>query len=180
MKRILFLASLFLWSACQVKQPSQKTYRSDFTPAEQKVLQAARKIIDSAYYGTFITMNQNGQPKARIMEPFKPGKHFEIYLATNPRSRKVQEIKHNPVATLHYFDKLRVSYVSLYGKARIVDDDSLKKKLWKAGWERFYKNRGDDYMLIKFEPDYLEVISIPEGLTGDDRTWMPSGVELKK
>jgi len=178
---LLIITGLFLSLSCAKPDTfKNKKYRSDFSSDEQKILKAARTIIDSAYYGTFISLDTYGQPKARIMEPFKPGQHFEIYLATNPRSRKVKEIKNNPVASMHYFDKLRVGYVSLYGKAYLVNDDSLKQKLWKAGWERFYKNRDDDYMLIRFEPDYLEVISIPEGLTGDDQTWMPSRVDLKK
>ena len=145
---------------------------------EQKILQSARKIIDSAYFGTFITQDKNGDAKARIMEPFAPDKDFTIYLATNPKSRKVQEIKQNPEATLHYFDRKNIGYVSLYGKASIVSDDSIKKALWKKGWERFYKNRDKDYMLIEFKPRYLELISIPDGYTGDDKTWMPARVDF--
>ncbi len=153
-------------------------YRDNFTNEEQKIMQVARQIVDSAYYGTLITIDGNGQPKARIMEPFHPDKHFEIYLATNPHSRKVSEIKNNNMASLHYFDKRNLGYVSFYGKAFIVTDDSLKKTLWKPGWERFYKNRDNDYMLIKFMPRYLEVISIASGLTGDPQTWAPSRVNL--
>jgi general stress protein 26 len=114
------------------------------------------------------------------MEPFLPDNKFIIYLATNPLSRKVKEIKNNHRATLHYFDKNSVGYVSLMGKITIETNDSIKKSLWKAGWERFYKNQDDDYMLLKFTPDYLEVISITEGLTGDKKTWKPSRVNLYK
>ncbi len=154
------------------------TYRQSFTAEEQKIIQVARQIVDSTYYGTLISIDAKGQAKARIMEPFPPNKHFEIYLATNPHSRKVSEIRQNNRVTLHYFDKQRLAYASFYGKAFIVQDDSLKNTFWKAGWERFYKNRKEDYMLIKFVPEYLEVISITDGLTGNKENWAPSHVDL--
>jgi len=178
---ILFLLSAgILLTACTAKQSKTEPQRKVFSEQEKKILQSARKIIDSAYFGTFITTDANGDAKARIMEPFTPDKNFTIYLATNPKSRKVQEIKHNPKATLHYFDRRNIGYVSLYGKASIVDNDSIKKALWKEGWERFYKNRDKDYMLIEFRPRYLELISIPDGYTGDDKTWMPARVDFYK
>jgi len=141
-------------------------------------MQAAHSIIDSAYYGSLISMDAQGQAKVRIMEPFAPEKHFVIYLATNPRSRKVQEIKQNPKVTMHYFDRNNPGYVSLYGNAFIVENKEVKAKYWKEAWKNFYKNREDDYTLIRFVPDYLEVISIRNGLTGDKTDWKPSKVVL--
>ncbi len=183
--RYLLLPVLFLFYACQVDfsvdtDSGQAVFRKDFSATEQKVLQAARQIIDSAYYGTLITTDAHRQPKARIMEPFAPDKNFVIYLATNPKSRKVKEIRENPIATLHYFDKKNVGYVSLYGRVYLVDNDSVKNKYWKKGWEHFYKNKKDAYMLLKFIPKYLEVISIPAGLNGDPDDWKPSKVMLIK
>jgi len=175
---ILLLFTGILITACSYQSANTKPRRSDFSPQEQKILQSARKIIDSAYFGTFITIDKNGDAKARVMEPFAPDKNFTIYLATNPRSRKVQEVEQHPQATLHYFDRQNIGYVSLYGKANVVKNDSLKNALWKAGWERFYNNRDKDYMLIEFVPEYLELISIPDGFTGDKKTWMPSKVSF--
>jgi len=174
---IFLVFSLFL-ASCTQHQTNTEPRRTNFSSEEQQILQSARKIIDSAYFATFITRDKNGDAKARIMEPFAPDKDFIIYLATNPRSRKVQEIKQHPQATLHYFDKRNVGYVSLYGTAIPVQNDSIKQALWKAGWERFYKNRDKDYMLIKFIPDYLELISIPDGYTGDEKTWLPARVNF--
>lgn len=179
MKKYLSLVVIFLLS-CQNPVSNQSNYRNDFNPEEVKIMQAARNIIEGAYYGSLISLDKNMQPKARIMEPFKPDEHFVIYLATTPKSRKVLEIKNNPKTTLHYFDKERVGYVSLMGKAFIENDTVVKHKLWKAGWERFYKNQDDDYVIIKFVPNYLELISIPEGFTGNEETWKPSKVSLVK
>ena len=179
MKRIHYIILLFMITQFSCEQSKQKksSYKS-FSTEELKVLQAARGIISRAYFGTLITKNKKGEAKARLMEPFTPEKNFVIYLATNPKSRKVQEIKHNHQATLHYVDEPRIGYVSLYGNIYIVENDSVKKAHWKKGWEKFYPNKSDGYLLLKFVPDYLEVISIRDSLNGDTTNWRPSRVDF--
>ena len=177
---IIFSVFTFVIFGCSFEHHHNSVlqYRKNFTPQEQHIMQAARGIISRAYFGTLITIDQNGNAKARLMEPFAPEKHFVIYLATNPKSRKVQEIQQNHQATLHYVDAPRTGYVSLYGSIDIVTNDSLKKAHWKNGWERFYPNKSDGYMLLKFIPDYLEVISIRDSLTGNANNWQPARVEF--
>jgi len=79
---------------------------------------------------------------------------------------------------LHYFDKNKLAYVSLMGNAFLVNDDKIKQKIWKEGWERFYPNRKTDYLLIKFIPKTIELISITDNYTGDKTTWKPHQVFL--
>ena len=176
----VFSILTFLGVSCSFSHhnSSGSQRRKNFTPQEQHIMQAARGIISRAYFGTLITIDQNGNAKARLMEPFAPEKHFVIYLATNPKSRKVQEIQQNHRATLYYVDEPRTGYVSLYGNIDIVTNDSIKKAHWKNGWERFYPNKSDAYMLLKFTPDYIEVISIRDSLTGDANNWQPARVEF--
>ena len=172
---LLFSISIF---SCH-KTLKKEKWRENFSQKEQKVLDVAKGIISRAYFGTLITMNKQGEAKARLMEPFAPEKHFVIYLATNPKSRKVREITQNNQATLHYVDAPRTGYVSLYGKIYIENNDSVKQSHWKKGWEQFYPNKTDAYMLLKFVPNYLEVISIRDSLNGDATDWKPSRVYLK-
>ena len=176
--KVLALSVLFIFIGCgQNRQPTVK-HTKNFTSNEQKILNVARNIINRAYFGTLISLDKKNQPKARLMEPFPPNQKFEIFLATNPHSRKVKEIRQNHTAGLHYIDEPRTGYVSLYGHAYIVTNDSLKKTIWKKGWERFYKNRDKDYMLIRFIPNYLEVISIRDSLNGNPKNWQPSHVNF--
>ncbi len=181
MKRIHYIIiSLFMISQFSCEQSRQKkSSKKIFSTEELRVLQAAKGIISRAYFGTLITINTQGEAKARLMEPFAPEENFVIYLATNPKSRKVQEIRHNHQATLHYIDEPRTGYVSLYGNIYFVENDSVKKAHWKNGWEKFYPNKSDAYMLLKFVPDYLEVISIRDSLNGDPKNWQPARVNFK-
>ena len=99
-------------------------------------------------------------------------------MATNPKSRKVTQLKNNTTATMHYFDKNKLAYVSLMGNAYIVTDEVVKNEKWKDGWEKFYPNKNEDFLLIKFIPKSIELISISDGFTGDKTTWKPHQVVL--
>ena len=175
-----YFFTFFLFISCTSKDLLPESFRDDFTTEEQKIIRLSREIIKDTYFGTLITIDKEGQPRARVMEPFTPDDNFVIWLATNPRSRKVAQVKKNALATLHYYDKAKFSYVSLMGKAFLVNNDSIKATKFKEGWDAFYKNQKEDYLLIKFIPKTLELISIPNKFTGDSLTWKPHKVLLRK
>ncbi len=82
--------------------------------------------------------------------------------------------------TLYYFDAVGLGYVSLMGRARVVDDPAEKARRWKPEWEAFYADRDSSYILIEvLRPDRLEVVSEKHGLTGDPVTWTPDGVVIR-
>jgi len=179
MKHIFILSFLVLMVSCS-KQEVNKSFRNDFSIQEQKILDTSRKIIEDCYFGTLITIDQKGQPRARVMEPFAPENDFTIWLATNPKSRKVNQIANNSNVTMHYFDKNNMGYVSLMGKAKLVNDSKTKSERWKEGWDKFYKNQEEAYLLIQFTPETIELISFPNEFNGDANTWQPHKVLLRK
>ena len=179
MKYLFPLLFLFSCTPTKTKHKTEQTVRTNFSDEQQKIIQQARAIIKNCYFGTFITIDKNGQPRARVMEPFAPDENFVIWLATNPKTRKVKQLQNNPKATMHYFDKANLGYVSLMGKATLVNDEATKASKFKNGWDKFYPNQKEDYLLIKFVPEALELISIPNGFTGDELDWKPHRIELK-
>ena len=179
MKEILFIISIFFFS-CQSNQTRTiSEIRNDFTKEEKELINVSREMIKNCYYGTFITIDENGQPRARIMEPFFPDENFEIWMATNPKSRKVQQIRQNPKTTMHYYDKNNMAYVSFMGNAYIVNDEQTKAQKWKKGWEQHYDNQKEAYMLIRFVPNVLELINFSKGYNGDKDNWAPHKVKLR-
>jgi general stress protein 26 len=146
------------------------------------VATAARDIIGKARYATFVTVDRQGQPQARVVDPFTPEEDWSIWLATNPVTRKAAEIAANPRVSLLYFDAARSSYVTVVGSARLVRDDRERAKRWKDDWKPFYKdaNRGPDYVLIKVEPERLEIVSPALGLNNDPTTWRPVMLDLRR
>jgi general stress protein 26 len=140
----------------------------------QSAISVAREIIETARYCALITLDSAGRAQARTMDPFPPDERMVVWLATNPRSRKVAEIRRNRRVTLYYFDREGQAYVTIYGIARLVNDPKEKARRWKDEWKMFYPDRGKSYLLIAVTPQRLEVVSEKRGIVGDPKTWAPS------
>jgi general stress protein 26 len=139
----------------------------------------AREVMEAADYAALITLDAEGHPRARVMDPFPPEDDMSVWLATNPLSRKVEQIQADDRVTLYYFDDVGLGYVTLMGTARLVDDPEEKARRWKPGWEAFYPDRDSSYLLIQVRPHRMEVISVKHGLDGDPDTWTPPGFETR-
>jgi general stress protein 26 len=144
------------------------------------VLKAAREVARKARYATFITIGEDGQPQARIVDALGPDEDFNVWVGTNPATRKVAEIAKNPRVTLTFFDPSLPAFVTLLGSASVVTDPAVKAQHWKDGWSPFYKNeyRGTDFALVKFVPRRIEIVSEAHGFVNAPGNWRPVSVEF--
>jgi general stress protein 26 len=144
------------------------------------ILAAAADIVAKAHYCTLITIDQDGQPQARIVDPLAPDAAFTIWIATNPLTRKVEQIRRNPRVTMSCFDSATSSYVTLLGRGELVTDAAEKQRHWKPDWSAIYPNgaRGSDVILIRFMPARLEIVSESRGMVGDSKTWRPLSIDF--
>ncbi|MCF6171788.1 MAG: pyridoxamine 5'-phosphate oxidase family protein [Bacteroidales bacterium] len=156
---LYLLCSLFLTSGAQEAEADKGL-----------IFKAATEIIGHEKYCALITLNETGQPQARMMEPFPPEEDFVIWFGTNKNSRKVREIKNDDRVTVYYADEAGNGYVVVTGRAVLVDDPGEKERRWMEHWARFYPNR-ENYLLIKVIPKSMEVVSYAHDLTGDSVTW---------
>ena len=168
-KRTFIYLTFTIISLFTLKVFSQNIEQHD--SIRTQLTSVARTIITNAGICTLITLNEDGLPMARAMDPFLPKSDFTIWFGTNPNSRKVKQIKKNPVVTLYYLDKDASGYVVIHGRAELVNEPSEKEKHWKTEWQSFYPNKTEDYLLIKVVPDWMEVLSTTYGITGDPKTW---------
>jgi general stress protein 26 len=150
-------------------------------PTRARILDAAADVMQAARYCTFVTVDEEGQPRARIVDPFPPEADMTVWMATKAATRKITQIRKNPRATLLCFDGPRKGYVTLLGTATVVTDQAEKARRWKPEWKDFYddENRGPDYVLIRMKPSRLEILSPADGLGNDPRTWLPVSLDLK-
>jgi len=155
-------------------QPSLCAQQKDYS--RDQLVSAAREIMNTARYCALITSNTTGGVNARAMDAFAPDEKMIVWLATNPRSRKVSEIRRNPRVTLYYFDRENQAYVTIHGTARLVNDADEKARHWKEEWSAFYPNRNKDFLLIKVVPTRLEVVDTKKGIVGDAKSWRPPTV----
>lgn len=146
--------------------------------SKDTLIATAREIMNAARYCALITLDSKGRAHARAMDPFPPDENMLVWFGTNPKSRKVAEIRRNHRVTLYYFDREGPAYVTISGLARLVNDPREKAKRWKDEWKAFYPDRGKGYLLIAFTPETLEVVSEKKGITGDAEMWTPPAVRF--
>jgi general stress protein 26 len=96
---------------------------------------------------------------------------MDIWMGTNRNSAKVREIQNDDRATLVYRIPGGTGYVTLRGRASIVDDPAEKEQRWRPHWDAFYPDPEAMYVLIHFEPEDGEVVSFQADLVGDSLTW---------
>lgn len=149
-------------------------------PDRAAVVMAARAVMQKARYCSLVTLGAEGQLQARVVDPFAPDEAMTVWIGTNPATRKVAEVRNDPRATLICADAAEQAYVTLLGTARVVTDPAEKAMHWKSEWSGFYKDthRGDDYVLLRFEPRRLEVVSPAHTLLNDPVTWRPVSIDL--
>lgn len=168
---IAFVVAAMAGGASVAQEPSRQATASD-------PLVVAREIMLAARYCTLVTVGEAGRPQARSMDPFAPEADLTVWLATNPKSRKVGQIQRDPRVALHYLDPKSEDTVTLYGLARLVSDSGEKANRWKEEWKEFYPDRDAGYVLIVVTPERLEILSPARGFPNDPVTWSPRVIQL--
>jgi len=179
MIKALILAACFVVATAPPSTAHTQTSRTQPTDRE-RIITVAREIMAAARYCALITVDSTGRAHARTLDPFAPDEEMVVWLATNPRSRKVAEIRRNPRVTLYYFDREGQGYVTVHGSARLVNDRQEKTKRWKTEWQAFYPDREKDYLLIAVTPERMEVVSETKGILGDSKTWRPLSISFPR
>jgi general stress protein 26 len=158
------------------------SYAQDAKPRQiqpDSLIAAAREIIGQQKYCALVTLDSTGRPNVRTMNPFPPEDDMTVWMATNSRSRKTDDIRRNPSVCLYYADHGRATgYVSITGKAYLVDDLNEKLKRKREYWTQAFPD-WKYLVLIKVVPEKIEVINYRRGFVNDSLTWKPPTVEFR-
>ena len=130
------------------------------------ILETAKSSMKSAEYCMLITLGEGGEANARLVQPFEPEPDMTIWVGTWSKSRKVREVRRDSRVTLAFYDKESTAYVTLLGLAQIENDLNKKRKYWREEWIGFIPQgpEGDDYVLVKFIPFRIELMSFGSGV----------------
>jgi len=153
-----------------------------------RLLTLARKLIGELTFCVAATQGEEGETNARIVQPLPIDDDWTVNLLTNRRCRKVREIERSGRMTLIYQHDADKSYVTLVGRASIVEDLELKRSIWKPAHARWNPAGPDDPATvfarlvterIELWSAVHEVIPEPQGysaavLLRDGRGWRQS------
>jgi general stress protein 26 len=142
------------------------------------LIAAAREIMTAQTYCALITIDEAGRPQVRTMNPFPPDEDMTVWFATNTRSLKVQQMRKDPRVTLYYADHAQATgYVALAEKAELVEDRAEILKRKRAYWDQAFPGL-KNLVLIKVEPERLDVLDYKAGTQANTETWRPPSVEF--
>jgi len=170
--------TFYYWTVVLFLSFTFKGFNQNIKPKDtlnSNLMMAAKEIMTTAKTCALITIDKEGRPRVRVMDPFLPEEDFTVWFGTNKKTRKTEQIKNNPKVTLYYLEPNNAGYVMITGVAELIDDSVEKEKRWKDTWRAFYPNM-DDYLLIKVSPKWMEVISYSHNIIGDELTWEPPKV----
>jgi general stress protein 26 len=151
-------------------------------PAAEReaLIAAAREIMGQQTYCGLVTVDSSGQPQVRTMNPFPPEDDLTVWIATNSRSRKVQEIQNDMRVCLYYADhKEATGSVVITGKAVLVDELSEKLKRKRDYWDQAFPD-WKYLILIKVIPEKLEILNYKRNLLNHPVTWRVPSIEFEQ
>lgn len=99
-----------------------------------------------------ITQSSHGALHARPMAIAKHGEGGVVYFATSWASAKIGEVETRPEVVVTMQDAN--CYLSLSGRAEIMDDRALIKRFYSPAWKIWFPEGRDDsdLVLLKIEP----------------------------
>jgi general stress protein 26 len=134
------------------------------------LLLAAHEIINETTYCGLVTIDYQGHPQVRTMNPFPVKDDFVIWFATARESRKVREIKDNPEVCVYFANHLAAKgYVNINGSATVIDDRELLVKMKRDYWNGI-EGWQERFVLIKIIPKSIEVINYKHKLNNDPKS----------
>ncbi|MGG3284178.1 pyridoxamine 5'-phosphate oxidase family protein [Paenibacillus solani] len=124
------------------------------TIVNHEAVETVKDIIKDIETAMFATISEGGI-NSRPMQTQHIEFDGDLWFLTMRDTSKYAEIMANPNVNIAYVGK---SYVSIRGKAEVVNDVERKKELWNAAYEKFLKTSYDDpnVILIKVDTDTAE------------------------
>lgn len=141
---------------------------------EKELKQACLNLMEKVDVLYLSTIDINGFPHIRLMSNLRDKKQhpklarmfeqhkedFLIYMVTSGSSVKMRQIRANPKVSVFFSVYTEVpsdfQCLMLCGEIEEVSDRQLKKQLWQAGWEIFWKGGVDDpeYTVLRLMPAF--------------------------
>ncbi len=142
------------------------------------LIAAAREIMAAQTYCALATLDEDGRPQIRTMNPFPPEEDMTVYMATNTETRKARHIRHDPRVMLYYGNHgSAVGYVAIAGRAVLVQDRAEIMKRKRAYWDQAFPDF-NKLVLIKVVPEHMDVLNYSKRTKVDPVTWRTPGVDL--
>src|SRR5690606_1267767 len=159
-------------------------YRVD-TP--DVILKAARTLMESDENVALVSVDGKGQPRVRTVRAFlsEPNpsdrtKEMTVWVMTRDSTRKVEQLRQHPQATLYFHDDAKLSYLTIMGKAVVHTDPASEKVqpfLAMEGYKEFFwPDFPKGFVMIEIQPSWIEFMG--PGVKNHRQHWRPQAVSF--
>lgn len=111
---------------------------------ENEKLDKLYGLIDDIETAMFTTRRADGMLVSRPMATQKRAAGADLWFVTMRRSEKLDEIRNDLHVNLSYYKDRTREWVSISGRAHIVDDRSKIRELYQADWRAWFGDEGGD------------------------------------
>lgn len=115
------------------------------------------EIIEKVGVG-MLTTRFGGGLRARPLEPRLDREEGVIYFVTDVRGAKDDEIEAEPDVCLIVIDYKEKAYLSITGRAQVVDDHAMARAIWKKTDDIWWKGPDDpNVRVLRVVPEKAEL-----------------------
>jgi general stress protein 26 len=135
----------------------------------ESLLRLARATIDAVPTALAITIDARGDANARPVNTSRLTDAWTVRFMTDRRTRKFAEIARTGRLTLVYDNPADGAYVSLVGRATIIDDVAVKQATWRPHSFTWHPGGPTDpnVVLVDFTAERIETWNSPGGIVPD-------------
>jgi general stress protein 26 len=122
-------------------------------------------LVKEIKVAMFTTMRDDGTFHSRPMMAKEIDEDLQIWFFTSDMSTKAEELRHDENVSLTYSMPNQSKYLSINGRATIVQDKEKAEELWNPIIKAWFKEGLDDpnLTLVKVEVDAAEYWDAPNG-----------------
>lgn len=101
-------------------------------------------LIEDIEIAMFTTRRADGRLVSRPMATQKRAAGADLWFVTMRSSEKLDEIRNDPQVNLGYFKDRTKEWVSVSGRARVVDDRAKIHELYAPDWRAWFGDEGGE------------------------------------
>lgn len=134
------------------------------TKTREESIETVADIIRDITVAMLVTLDAGGNPRSRPMGTQETPFDGTLWFFTSRDSEKVDDITRDPRVNVAYASTGSESYLSVSGRAQVVNDRVLARDLWSPILKAWFDGPDDpDLRLIRIDVEHAEYWNTPGG-----------------
>lgn len=124
------------------------------------------RLVEEFKTAMLVTRGPDGHYRARPMALQHQGPEDGLWFCTSLDSEKIKDLRSDPhCAVAMHSTERSASYVSLSGRAEVLQDRALIHQMWRPDWKAWFPDGPDspELVLVRFRPEHVEYMNPKAG-----------------